>query len=57
MHVLGIILTIWAGIYTVAWSVTLLKDGNLAGAFWSFLLALVSTGVSLYYFYQHGFLP
>jgi len=57
MHVIGIALTILAGVYTVSWAIILLKDGNRAGAFWAFLLALTSTATSLYYYYQHGFFP
>jgi hypothetical protein len=57
MHLLGILGAIGAGIYTVSWAWTLLKGGNKAGAFWSLVLALLSTATALYYFYQHGFFP
>jgi len=57
MHLIGIAAAIIAGIYTLDWAWVLFKDGNKAGAFWSVLLALVSTATALYYFYQHGFLP
>ncbi len=57
MHLLGIIITIGVGVYTVSWGWTLLRGGNRAGAFWSFLLALVSTATGLWYYYQHGFIP
>ncbi|QUL98461.1 MAG: hypothetical protein IMF26_10705 [Candidatus Fermentithermobacillus carboniphilus] len=57
MHLAGIISAIIVGIYTLSWAFTLFRDGNLAGAFWSFVLAVTSTAVTLYYFYQHGFYP
>jgi hypothetical protein len=57
MQALGIAATIIVGIYTVSWAWTLLKGGNKAGAFWSFLLAIASTATGLYYYYQHAFSP
>jgi phosphoglycerol transferase MdoB-like AlkP superfamily enzyme len=57
MYLLGILVVIGTGIYTVSWAWTLLKGGNRAGAFWSFLLAVASTATALYFFYQNGFFP
>lgn len=57
MHLIGVVVTIGAGIYTVSWAWTLLRGGNKAGAFWSVVLALVSTATGLWYYYQHGFFP
>ncbi|MGI6163280.1 MAG: hypothetical protein ACOYEQ_05075 [Bacillota bacterium] len=57
MHILGVMIALGIGVYTLSWAWILLKDGNRAGAFWSFLLAVSSTGVTLYYFIRHGFYP
>lgn len=57
MHLVGIVASIATGIYTLSWAWTLYREGNKAGAVWSVIFALASTGTCLYYFYQHGFLP
>lgn len=57
MHLIGILLTIGAGVYTVMWAWSLLRGGNKAGAFWSMVLALASTATGLWYYYQHEFFP
>ncbi len=57
MYWLGILGAVGAGVYTVSWARTLLKNGNRAGAFWSTILAIVSTATALYYFYQNRLFP
>ncbi len=57
MHIIGVVVSIIIGVYTLSWSWILLKDNNRAGAAWSFLLAISSVAASLYYFIQHGFFP
>jgi len=57
MHIIGVIISLLTGVYTVNWGRVLWKEGNKAGAFWSFLLAVASTGASLWFFYSHGFFP
>lgn len=57
MHLLGIMLAAGTGIYTLNWARTLSKRGNKVGGRWTVLLALVSTGLAWYYYYQHGFFP
>jgi heme O synthase-like polyprenyltransferase len=57
MHIIGVVVSVVIGIYTLSWSWILLKDNNRAGAAWSFLLAISSLTASLYYFIRHGFFP
>lgn len=57
MHIAGIVISVWIGVYTVNWGRILWKDGNKVGACWALGLALASMGSSLLFFYKHGFFP
>ena len=57
MHITGIVAAVVIGVYTLGFARDLWSKGNKAGAVWTILLALVSTGVTLYYYYYHGFYP
>lgn len=57
MHIAGVVVAVTIGVYTLGFARDLWAKGNKPGAIWAIFLALVSTGVTLYYYYQHGFYP
>lgn len=57
MHIIGSLTALGIGVYTLLFARTLWAKGNRHGAVWTSLLAAISTAVTLYYYYQHGFYP
>ncbi|MBE3518720.1 MAG: hypothetical protein IMW97_00250 [Firmicutes bacterium] len=57
MHIAGVVAALIIGVYTLGFARDLWAKGNKRGAIWAIFLALASTAVTLYYYYQHGFYP
>jgi hypothetical protein len=57
MHIGIGIIAVLIGIYTLSWAWSLARRRNWAGAIWSAILALASTGLTLFYLFRHKFYP